>query len=462
MKKILYYLATSMLFLSLIVSTGCEDTGTTPDTKDPPLLTLGSASDVVDGGLLDLGTSGTVFLEMTGSKGTDDMTTLTFKENGANMDAARLSEAGGNIGSAVALLTGGNEVDFTWSVTITVPDVAGTYDYSVELADAGGLTDGISFTVNVGPTFADVMEVINGSTDHSTFGALLSASGLDATLTGVGPFTVFAPSDAAFGAVSGLADQLLNDAALAQEYLSNHIVDGTYLSFDLTDQLGLVSITGNDLTVANDGITISVNGATVELADFETGNGIVHFLSDVILPPGTPIDMTLTGVLFNKQDPATGRGSLDLDEGKGSGVTSDGDVPKEDAEIRDMGIDCTIDPAVQSNWRRQIGGFNGTELRVLDLSAFPEGFSFDGVQTKEEIQNAFDTGTPGTQQNSVNPSCDVTQIVDYTSDYLSVDDILVIKKADTYYLVRVDVINEDGGGGSPNTNTDNYELSIKY
>ena len=189
-------------------------------------------------------------------------------------------------------------------------------------------------------------------------------------------------------------------------------------------------------------------------------SGEIVVTISVIEDSGTPIDTTLVGVLFNKQNSAAGTGSLDLDEGKGSGVTSDGEVPSTEAEIRDLGIDCTIDPAVESNWRRQIGGFNGTELRTVDLTQLPETFSFDGVQLKEDIQNAFDTGTSGFQSDSVDPFCNVTGTVDFTSDPLSVGDMLVVKKNDTYYLIRVDVINEDGGAG--NTNDDNYELSIKH
>ncbi len=175
--------------------------------------------------------------------------------------------------------------------------------------------------------------------------------------------------------------------------------------------------------------------------------------------PGTPIDTTLTGILFNQANPASGTGSLDLDEGKGSGVNSDGEVPRDQAEIRDMGLDCTVAPG-DMNWRRQIGSFNGTEIRQVDLTQV-ENFTFDGVAIKEDIQNAFDTGIVlGSSQVISCSTGNPTATVNHVSQRLVVGDLLVVKKSNTYYLIRVDEVNEDSG--PMNTNTDNYVLSIKH
>ena len=233
------------------------------------------------------------------------------------------------------------------------------------------------------------------------------------------------------------------------------IGSNTVLITDAGEKLGFTW----DMTYTFDN-AIGDHTVTFELADEGGLVDDVSFTISVVEDPGTPIDTTLTTVfLVNQQSNMAGTGSLDLDDGKGSGVTSDGDVPKEEAEIRDMGIDCTI-PSTDFNWRKQIGGFNGTELRTVDVTQLPETFSFDGVQIKEDIQSAFDTGTPGVSSDAVDPLCNTTATVDYTSDVLSVGDLLAVKKGDTYYLIRVDEINEDGG--SANTNEDYYTLSIKH
>ena len=182
----------------------------------------------------------------------------------------------------------------------------------------------------------------------------------------------------------------------------------------------------------------------------------VTVIEDVFV--GTPIDTTMTGILFNQQNPDPGTGSLDLDEGKGSGVSSDGEVPKEEAEIRDMGLDCSIAPA-DFNWRRQIGAFNGTEIRMVDLMMI-ENFTFDGVAIKEDIVNAFDTGVVLSSDQTFDCGTgDPTGTVEYVTPRLAEGDMFVVSNGTTYYLVRVDTIDEDGG--AMNTNKDSYTLSIK-
>lgn len=175
---------------------------------------------------------------------------------------------------------------------------------------------------------------------------------------------------------------------------------------------------------------------------------------------GTPLDMTLTGVLFNQAGPA-GRGTLDLDEGKGSGVSStDPNDPNgtdpENTEIRDMGLDCTI-PSPGFNWRRQIGAFNGSEIRQVDLTQV-ENFTFDVVSTKEEIQGAFDTGITFTAGDSENCANGNTTSVEYVTGIIEAGALYTVKGADgRVYLLRFDEVNE-----TEMDNDDNYVVSIKY
>jgi len=188
-----------------------------------------------------------------------------------------------------------------------------------------------------------------------------------------------------------------------------------------------------------------------EVGETSSMPGVSITLSD----PGTPIDRELTGVLFNQAGDA-GFGALDLDEGYRTGVTTDGPqaVPA-DAEIRDLGLDCTV-PAPGFNWRRQIGTMNGADMVAVDASQI-ENFTFDNVRNKEEIAAAYDTGITLSNGEAVSCSSGNTTPVTDVSDEVAVGDMFVVLSGGVYYLIRIDAVSETGSD-----NLDNYELSIKY
>ena len=160
---------------------------------------------------------------------------------------------------------------------------------------------------------------------------------------------------------------------------------------------------------------------------------------------GTPLSSTLVGVLLNQAGPA-GQGALDLDQGFGTGVTSNGmNATPADAEIRDMGIDTDLPNA--ENWRQQIGAMNDATLRVVDVNAQPEGFSFANVATKEEIIAAYDTG--------INLPTEVNGIP--ASDPVSTGDLFVVERGGVYYLLSVASVDV-----TASDNTDSYTFDIKY
>jgi uncharacterized surface protein with fasciclin (FAS1) repeats len=122
--------------------------------------------------------------------------------------------------------------------------------------------------------------------DFTTLVAAVEAAGLVETLSGEGPFTVFAPTNEAFAALpDGLLDALLlpeNKDALT-EILTYHVVSGKVLSTDLSSG-EVATVQGEDVTVVvDDGVT--VEGANVVVADVEAGNGVVHVIDAVIVPP---------------------------------------------------------------------------------------------------------------------------------------------------------------------------------
>lgn len=221
-----------------------------------------------------------------------------------------------------------------------------------------------------------------------------------------------------------------------------------------------ILILGDDVNGLQWDLNLTIHDAydtrtyTIEVTDEANLTDVASF-DITIEDAGTPLDMTLTGVLFNQAGPA-GKGTLDLDEGLSAGVSSDGETTPDQTEIRDMGLDCTI-PAPGFNWRRQIGAFNGSEIRQVDLTQV-ENFTFDNVTTKEEILGAFDTGITFTDGESENCANGNTSSVQFVTGIMEAGSLYTVKSSGgTVYLLRVDEVNE-----TEMDNDDNYVISIKY
>jgi len=131
-----------------------------------------------------------------------------------------------------------------------------------------------------------IVDVASTTEGFSTLVAALSAAELVETLSGEGPFTVFAPTDDAFAALpAGVLDALLlpeNKATLVK-ILTYHVVSGMVMAADVTDgDVGTVE--GQTIKLSTkDGVT--VNGAKVVQADVMADNGVIHVIDAVILPP---------------------------------------------------------------------------------------------------------------------------------------------------------------------------------
>ena len=138
----------------------------------------------------------------------------------------------------------------------------------------------------------DIVAVAAGNPDFSTLVAAVKAAGLVETLQGAGPFTVFAPNNAAFAALpAGLVDKLLlpeNKDTLVK-ILTYHVVSGKVMAADV--KAGDVpSVEGSNITVAVDGGTVTLNGSSKVIAtDVAASNGVIHVIDAVILPPGLDV-----------------------------------------------------------------------------------------------------------------------------------------------------------------------------
>ncbi len=132
-------------------------------------------------------------------------------------------------------------------------------------------------------------DIVAVATKAGSFGTLLTAleaAGLVETLQGPGPFTVFAPTDAAFAKVP--ADQLaalLADKEQLRSVLTYHVVAGKVTSADVVKLDSATTVQGSDVEIdASDGVR--VDGARVTTADVQASNGVIHVIDTVILPQG--------------------------------------------------------------------------------------------------------------------------------------------------------------------------------
>lgn len=127
--------------------------------------------------------------------------------------------------------------------------------------------------------------VANGS--FKTLVTAVTAADLVATLSGPGPFTVFAPVDAAFAALpAGTVESLVSpeNKGKLTGILTYHVVAGKVLSSDLSNGMKAKTVNGAEITITIADGKVKVNGAQVVLADVATSNGVIHVIDGVLLP----------------------------------------------------------------------------------------------------------------------------------------------------------------------------------
>lgn len=134
-----------------------------------------------------------------------------------------------------------------------------------------------------------IVETAQGSEDFSTLVTAIESAGLGETLSGDGPFTVFAPTNDAFEALpEGTMDELTMEENSEQlsSILTYHVVPSAAMAGDLSDGQELETVNGETLTVSIDGDTVMIGDATVTEADIEASNGVIHAIDTVMMPSG--------------------------------------------------------------------------------------------------------------------------------------------------------------------------------
>ncbi len=138
-----------------------------------------------------------------------------------------------------------------------------------------------------GMSEADIVDTAVAAGKFDTLAAALEAAGLVDTLKGKGPYTVFAPTDAAFAALpEGTVESLLKPENRDKliSILTYHVVPGKVTSSDVVKLDSAETVNGADLAIAVEGNAVRINDAKVIMADVDASNGVIHVVDKVILP----------------------------------------------------------------------------------------------------------------------------------------------------------------------------------
>ena len=164
------------------------------------------------------------------------------------------------------------------TAVIAVATVLAAATAQAQMADHSGMA---------APAAKNIVEVAIGA-GFNTLVTAVKAAGLADALQGKGPFTVFAPTDAAFAKLpAGTLDALLKDPVKLAAILKYHVVSGKVMAADVIKGNGAkpATLNGAALDITVKGGKVYVNGAQVTSADVAASNGVIHVIDTVVLPP---------------------------------------------------------------------------------------------------------------------------------------------------------------------------------
>ena len=216
----------------------------------------------------------------------------------------------------------------------------------------------------------NIVEVANGTGSHDALVAALNHVGLDQTLSGDGPFTVFAPTDQAFEDAEINLDDY--DTESENETLRNillyHVISGNAVdASNVTDGMTAEAANGDSLTFAVDGENVSVGDAAVTTADVEASNGIIHVIEKILIPPTedsvseeTTDDCDVT-IGIDNSGYAYDKDSVTIDVGDTvCWKWTDSDMAHNVAQIADIGSDERLEGGVYSGAAKATVDFSYT------------------------------------------------------------------------------------------------------
>jgi len=189
---------------------------------------------------------------------------------------------------------------------------------------------------------ADIVDTAIAAGDFTTLVELVQAAGLEEALRGEGPFTVFAPTDAAFAAVPPeTLDALANDPAALESVLLYHVVPGRLIAALISDGKEVTTVQGETALFSfADGVK-KINKATIVGKDIQAANGVIHVIDSVILPPS-----------ISGEVPAEGEENAEGGEAAAGEATVEGSTAMTATVANEAGSEATpadiVDTAVAS------------------------------------------------------------------------------------------------------------------
>ena len=363
------------------------------NTEIPPTATITADAEVAPGG--------SIVLSISGSKGDADMDLLTITEDGSSVDFDRIMSS--DIAANPALLIADNASAFGFIVEVTAPMDPATYTYTAIVRDLNGRTDEVSVDVTVNSTPPTISYM---GTNPREVG--LGLNGFNITGT---------PGSANLSTIAVFADGELVDPTELR--FNGTSFDANPYSLSTDDQLGF--------DMASVSVNFTQSGTTTLSFEVEDVNGETAS-TEVSVVAGTPITNTFTASLLSNADGGVMTlGGLNLYTGENVSVNSDF------AYIIDLGLDLTT-----GDWRQQIEGANGAELRSANMSS-PELFNFNDINSREAIVAAFDSGVVGN-----------------TSGVVAEGDVFMARRGADYFIMTVTDVKI-----TQNNNEDRYLFNIK-
>jgi transforming growth factor-beta-induced protein len=166
----------------------------------------------------------------------------------------------------------------------------------------------------------DILTTAGNAGNFSTLLKAIEAAGLNGTLAGEGPFTVFAPTDAAFSSLpKGTLENLLKpeNAAKLSDVLTFHVVGGSLKAADVASQAELTTVQGAPAKITVSGASVKYDKANISQTDIICSNGVIHVIDAVVLPPAGK-SASRTTPKSKKEEPKKeeNTGKIDLSKGK--------------------------------------------------------------------------------------------------------------------------------------------------
>lgn len=379
MSKVLRYFLFSSLVLSVLFLASCEDDGEGP--VDPSSINLEQNGSVVDtiSGLLP-GDQVTVDVQV--EFGSDSPEVLrVFDDNGDQ------------IGSDYPISSSTN---FPLQINFDVPDDA-TGEYIVTFETFDGDDASIASEDLVLEVYGTVVDIATLNDGFEILTAALEETGLTGTLTGDGPFTVFAPTDAAFAAMGIESAEDLPEGDALTQLLSYHVISGQALAAEDLMSQSYETVEGSEINVEVGDEVVINDSVTVTMADLMAGNGVVHVI-DAVLMPGASILYDEAVLLGGQLNPDLGSFYNVLD----STVYNSSDANANNAmidliywytETSESIIGAPDNQFAIDAFPNTTLGDNATRFIVLDGVSEED---FDGVSSAEDLDAIYgsDTQTP--------------------------------------------------------------------